>query len=87
MDKMTQLDILNLALEGANQEIRSYANLIALCVTEDTLKKLRTSIRERDEIAELIENEKHPSAATPECISIPISIGGELIDTVNVPKR
>lgn len=84
---MTQLEILKLALDGTERKIRSAANLVILRMTERSLKELSASIRERDEIAELIENEKHPSAATPECISIPISIGGELIDTVNVPKN
>ncbi len=31
--------------------------------------------------------EMHPSAATPECISIPVMIGGQLIETITVPKQ
>lgn len=31
--------------------------------------------------------EMHPSVSTPECISIPVSIGGELIETITVPKQ
>jgi hypothetical protein len=84
---MTQLEILKLALDGTERKIRSAADRVRFHATERSLKELRASIEEHDCIAELIENEKHPSAATPECISIPISIGGELIDTVNVPKN
>lgn len=34
---------------------------------------------------ELIENEKHPSAATPECIYVPVYFGDKLVDTVKIP--
>ncbi len=33
------------------------------------------------------QSETHPSAIAPECISIPVSISGELIETITVPKR
>ena len=31
--------------------------------------------------------EMHPGKNSPECISIPVSVNGELIETITVPKR
>lgn len=80
---MTQLEILKLALDGTERKIRSAANLVILRMTERSLKELSASIRDHDCIAELIEKETHPSAATPACV--PVSINGELIETVTIP--
>lgn len=82
---MTQLEILKIALEGAEKKIKSAAKMFDFCVTSSGIEEMKARIKEYDEITEMIEKETHSSAASPECVSISVTIGDELIETVTIP--
>jgi hypothetical protein len=64
--RMTQVEILKLALEGAKVEIASAVKLLDFCVTSSGIEEMKARIKDYDEITELIENEMHSGVATKE---------------------
>lgn len=83
---MTQLEILQLAQYGARKRVSATAyDYYRYGGSDDgALKRLKNSMREYDEVTEMLEKETHSSAATPECVSVPVMIGGQLIETITV---
>lgn len=63
---MTQLEILQLALDGSKMKIESTAKILNFCVTSSGIEEMKAGIKEYDEITELIENEMHSGVATKE---------------------
>ena len=86
-EKMTQLEILQLAQYGARKRVSDAASYYCRYGGSDAgaLKRLKNSMREYEEITELIEKETHSGATTPECVSIHVNIAGEQIETVTIP--
>lgn len=82
---MTQIEILKLALEGEKGKIASAAKLLDFCVTSSGIEEMKARIKDYDEITKMIEKETHSGAATPKCVSIPVTIGDEPIETVTIP--
>ena len=84
---MTQHEMLNLALYGARKRIAdaAYDYYRFGGMDDRMLKRLNDSLKDHEEVEEMIKRETYSSAPTPECITVATMIDGEQIETITTP--